>query len=167
MTMRLRYNKPDGTPVEFELGDRPITIGRNPDSDIILLDERVSRIHCGLRLWDGEYYLKDLKSRNGTMVNGRRVEVATLKPGDQIRVGSTDLVFEGAGGGSTTALQEIRGEMEMGKGYSTILHQIVEGSPGAKGAPAPTPQGETGPHGKPVLKITTKKAPRIVLKKKT
>lgn len=160
--MRLRYTKPDGTPVTVELGERPITIGRNPDSDIVLLDDRASRIHCGIRLWDGEYYIKDLKSRNGTLVNGRKVEVATLKPGDQIRVGSTDMVFEGEGGGSTTALQEIKGEMEQGKGYSTILREIVHDSPAAESAPAAAAPATPA---KPALRLPAKK-PRIILKKK-
>jgi pSer/pThr/pTyr-binding forkhead associated (FHA) protein len=157
--MRLRYLKNDGTPAELTLGERPITIGRNPDSDIILMDEKASRIHCGIRLWDGEYYLKDLKSRNGTYVNGRSVEVATLKPGDQIRIGHTEIFFEGDTG-PTTALHEIKGEMEMGKGYSTILRQIVDDAP-QPAAPAPQPQPA-----KPGLKLPPKKPGRIIFKKK-
>ena len=159
--MRLRYTKTDGTPVEIELTERPITIGRNPDSDVVLIDERVSRIHCGVRLWDGEYYIKDLKSRNGTLVNGRRIEVATLKTGDQIRVGSTELVFEGEGGGQTTALRELKGEMEQGKGYSTILREIVDDSPAAP-APAPEPPPAPAPENP---KLPPRK-PRIIIKRK-
>jgi pSer/pThr/pTyr-binding forkhead associated (FHA) protein len=92
--MRLRYTKHDGTRMEFQLGDQPITIGRSPDADIVLLDEKVSRIHCGIRLWDGDFYIKDLKSKNGTWVNGDRAEVAKLRPSDSIRVGSTTFTFE-------------------------------------------------------------------------
>jgi pSer/pThr/pTyr-binding forkhead associated (FHA) protein len=58
--MRLRYTKQDGTQMEFQLAEQPITIGRSADADIVLLDERVSRIHCGVRLWDGDFYIKDL-----------------------------------------------------------------------------------------------------------
>jgi pSer/pThr/pTyr-binding forkhead associated (FHA) protein len=165
MTLRLRYTKHDGSPAELVLSERPITIGRNPDSDVVLIDEKVSRIHCGIRLWDGEYYLKDLKSRNGTFVNGRRIEVATLKPGDQVRIGSTDFFLDGESG-STTALQEIKGEMESGKGYSTILREIVHDvpRPDAEDAAQEAPRDKSQ---KPVMKVAGKKPARIILKKKS
>ena len=129
--MRLRYAKHDGTQTEFELGERPITIGRSPDADLVVLDEKVSRIHCGVRLWDGDFYIKDLKSRNGTFVNNRKIDVAVLKPGDTIRLGSHVLSFEAeAGTGANTAINAINDEMELGKGYSTILREIVDDVPG-------------------------------------
>ncbi len=128
--MRLRYAKQDGSQTEFELGERPITIGRSPDADLVVLDEKVSRIHCGVRLWDGDFYIKDLKSRNGTFVNNRKIDVAVLKPGDTIRLGSHVLSFEAeAGTGANTAINAINDEMELGKGYSTILREIVDDVP--------------------------------------
>ena len=124
--MRLRYAKKDGTQMEFELGERPITIGRSPEADVVILDEKASRIHCGVRLWDGEFYIKDLKSRNGTFVNDQKIEVAKLQPGDRVRVGSVIFVFEQDTGKHTeVALREMEEEMAQGKGYSTILKEIV------------------------------------------
>lgn len=124
--MRLRYTKRDGTEMQFELSERPITIGRSPEADVVILEEKVSRIHCGVRLWDGEFYIKDLKSRNGTFVNGQRVDVAKLKPGDTIRVGNCIFSFDKDPKRDTDmALQEMQEEMAQGKGYSTILQQIV------------------------------------------
>lgn len=144
--MQLRYTKPDGAQVEFSLGEQPITIGRSADADIVLLDERVSRIHCGLRLWDGDFYIKDLKSRNGTWVNSAKVDVAKLKAGDVIRTGSTTFTFEQAPAvGTDTAIQEIEGKMDLGKGYTTILREIVDdAAPEAKKA-APTGAEQTLP----------------------
>jgi len=127
--MKLHYSKQDGISKEFELGDKSITIGRSPDADIILLDERVSRVHCNVRFWDGAFYIKDLKSKNGTYVNGRRVEVAKLAPSDRIKVGGYSFTFEQPGAaGTETALREISDEMDLGKGYSTILKEIVHSS---------------------------------------
>jgi pSer/pThr/pTyr-binding forkhead associated (FHA) protein len=124
--MRLRYTKKDGTQMEFEIGERPITIGRSPEADVVILDERSSRIHCGIRLWDGEFYIKDLKSRNGTFVNEQRIDVAKLKQGDKIRVGSILFSFDQDPNKHTdVALQEMEEEMAQGKGYSTILKEIV------------------------------------------
>lgn len=115
--------------MEFQLAEQPITIGRSADADIVLLDERVSRIHCGVRLWDGDFYIKDLKSRNGTWVNSEKVDVAKLKAGDAIRVGSTTFSFEqDPSVGTDTAIHEIEGKMDLGKGYTTILREIVDDS---------------------------------------
>jgi len=140
--MKLHYSKQDGVSKEFELGDKSITIGRSPDADIILLDERVSRVHCNVRFWDGAFYIKDLKSKNGTFVNGRRVEVAKLSPADKIKVGGYTFTFEQPGApGAETALREISDEMDLGKGYSTILKEIVHSSDEA--APATIKPDET------------------------
>jgi pSer/pThr/pTyr-binding forkhead associated (FHA) protein len=142
--MRLRYTKRDGTQMEFELGERPITIGRSPEADVVILDEKASRIHCGVRLWDGEFYIKDLKSRNGTYVNDQRVEVAKLKAGDIIRVGSASFAFaQDTDKDSGVALQEVEQQMAQGKGYSTILKEIVGniGEAGAQPSPSSTSTG--------------------------
>ncbi|MBP7829997.1 MAG: FHA domain-containing protein [Kiritimatiellae bacterium] len=167
--MRLRYAKKDGTQMEFELGDRPITIGRSPEADVVVLDEKVSRVHCGIRLWDGEFFIKDLKSRNGTSVNGQRVEMVKLNPGDRIRVGSTAFLFEQEPGPQTDdALKEMQQAMADGKGYSTILHEIVEdiatpAAPAPDGAPAPvTPAAQPAVPAPPAEKTA---APKTVVKK--
>ncbi|HOW97747.1 MAG TPA: FHA domain-containing protein [Kiritimatiellia bacterium] len=166
--MRLRYAKKDGTQMEFELGDRPITIGRSPEADVVVLDEKVSRVHCGIRLWDGEFFIKDLKSRNGTTVNGQRVEMVKLNPGDRIRVGSTTFLFEQEAGPQTDdALKEMQQAMADGKGYSTILQEIVEdiaapaAPEGAPPGPAPADQSASPmpPPEKPAPPKTVVKKP--------
>ena len=167
--MRLRYTKKDGSHTEFELGDKPITIGRSPDADITLYDERASRLHCGVRLWDGDFYIKDLKSRNGTIVNGRPIDVTKLEPGDSIRVGSTVFVFEqDAASGAETALRELSDEMDLGKGYSTILKEIVKDVPPEEAAaPAPPPPATTPEPAEMAPTPTTEQKPvRVVVKKR-
>ncbi|NCC50039.1 MAG: FHA domain-containing protein [Spartobacteria bacterium] len=114
--MRLRYSKKDGTQMEFELGERPITIGRSPEADVVILDERTSRVHCGVRFWDGDFYVKDLKSRNGTYVNEEQVDVAKLHVGDRIQIGSVVMLFE----------REPVSVDDPDKGYYSILREIVD-----------------------------------------
>jgi two-component system cell cycle sensor histidine kinase/response regulator CckA len=64
------------------------TIGRSPDATIMLDDPEVSRLHARLsRTEAGLFQLEDLGSRNGTFVNGDRVESCGLSFGDKIRVG--------------------------------------------------------------------------------
>ncbi len=156
--MRLKYTKKDGTQMEFELSERPITIGRSPEADVVILDEKASRIHCGIRLWDGEFYVKDLKSRNGTYVNDQRVDVAKLKSGDRIRVGGILFSFEQDPNKSAgVALQEMEEEMAQGKGYSTILQEIVGGleQPTSSGPTVEINAPETQPQSP--IKVKTRK----------
>lgn len=125
--MILRHKTKDGKIEEFELGDRPVTIGRSTDADLVIMDQKASRVHCGVRLWDGEFFLKDLHSRNGTMVNGRKVDMVKLNPGDRIRVGNVVFSFELQNArGEQTILREVEEEMSRGKGYTTLLREIVD-----------------------------------------
>lgn len=124
--LRIRYTDPDGTITELLLAEQPITVGRSPDADIITLDERASRMHCSVRIWDGEYYVKDLKSKNGTYLNHQRVEMAKIKPGDKIRLGNSILhVDDKKSPGTDTTISSVQDEMSEGKGYKTILREIV------------------------------------------
>jgi serine/threonine-protein kinase len=66
-------------------------------NDLHLDDDYVSRAHARIDRQEGEFVLMDLKSKNGTRVNGRRLEPynpQTLVSGDQIELGDTLLVFE-------------------------------------------------------------------------
>ncbi len=64
-----------------------LTIGRSPDCDIILPDRVVSRRHACIERHDGEYFIVDDKSKNGTFVNGRPVDAPRrLIDGDEIQI---------------------------------------------------------------------------------
>jgi len=82
--------------MSYELRSDETLIGRNPTTDITLLDEGISREHA-LVLYEpegGSYGVEDLQSTNGTKVNGKRVRSATLSDGDEIQVGRTRFRFE-------------------------------------------------------------------------
>jgi hypothetical protein len=75
----------------------PVTvIGRSSACDVPLDDVSASRRHAELRRRGGKAVLVDLDSTNGTLVNGRRVREAPLRPGDRITIGTTSIVFERA-----------------------------------------------------------------------
>jgi len=125
--MLLKYGLPDGTQKEFELSEKSITIGRGADVDIPIPDTLASRVHCGISFWDEAYFLRDFKSRNGTFLNNKQVEVARLSPGDRIRVGDTILTVESQRQkGTETVIKEVKDEMAKGKGYHTILQEIIK-----------------------------------------
>jgi hypothetical protein len=78
------------------LGDRS-SIGRGGSCDLQIVHEAVSRQHAHLALDPaGHHVLVDLVSRNGTFVDGERVERQALRPHAVVRVGDTQLVYEPA-----------------------------------------------------------------------
>jgi pSer/pThr/pTyr-binding forkhead associated (FHA) protein len=89
------------------LAEDRLTVGRSPDNDISLPDDRlVSRLHAVLERFSSGWIIRDLGSRNGTSVNGNRVfSDQRLHSGDELRIGSAKLIFreEGAGTESTVA----------------------------------------------------------------
>ena len=77
-----------------KLGDKPLTVGRSSDNDVVLADTHVSRHHCIIEVIEGETRIRDLKSHGGTFVNGRKIEQCTLHHGDRISIGPFDLLFK-------------------------------------------------------------------------
>jgi len=69
-------------------------IGSGPTADLRLSDPTVSRVHCELVSAGGRVSIKDLGSRNGTLVNGVSVMAAHLANGSVVRLGRTELVLE-------------------------------------------------------------------------
>ncbi|UCD29616.1 MAG: FHA domain-containing protein [Planctomycetota bacterium] len=79
----------------FRTLNEPALLGRESDQ-IPLTDRTISRRHAEIYPDNGSWVLKDLKSANGTYVNGVRVqEEIRLKHGDQIKIGSTLIVYTG------------------------------------------------------------------------
>ena len=69
---------------------RTLTIGRSSGNDVVIQDDFVSGSHCSITLDDeGNFYLQDLGSSNGTYVNGKRVQQAWLRSNDLVRIGET------------------------------------------------------------------------------
>lgn len=71
----------------------PVTIGREEGNMLRLNDERVSRFHAKVQTEDGDVIITDLESTNGTRVNGSPVQIRRLRPGDQISIGRSMLLF--------------------------------------------------------------------------
>jgi hypothetical protein len=76
------------------LTDAEYLIGRHRDNNIQIHDLGVSGFHARLYRGPDGYVIEDLKSRNGTWVNNARVFVATLKSGDVVHFGQTDVKYE-------------------------------------------------------------------------
>lgn len=79
----------------FQLAGTRLTVGRRPESDVFLDDVTVSRDHAVVVRREGEYYLDDCGSLNGTYVNRRRIESHRLSDGDEVQIGKYKLAFLG------------------------------------------------------------------------
>ncbi len=92
----------DGVPLRIQ---GSCSFGRAATNQVVLADERVSRRHAIIHTQrEGEFWLLDLGSSNGTYINGRRVsKPSRLRNGDTIQIGAFQAVFRLAGGGDADA----------------------------------------------------------------
>ncbi len=87
MDVNLVLFKKDGSQKSFSLPDSTTVIGRRHDCDLCIPLKTVSRRHCQLNQNKEAVNIRDLGSRGGTFLNGKRIEEGTVKPGDYIRIG--------------------------------------------------------------------------------
>ncbi|HVO84503.1 MAG TPA: FHA domain-containing protein [Syntrophobacteria bacterium] len=131
---------------DFSLQDGGKTIGRAPGNDIVLENLLVSGHHARIDQAGGDYILTDLRSKNGTYVNGARISSAKLKHGDQILVGKHTLVFElDAAQVSAADRNMVEATMFVPSAGVVAGEPSAQGVPGAGAAPpGPTPAEPIG-----------------------
>jgi sigma-B regulation protein RsbU (phosphoserine phosphatase) len=106
----LSIQSADGAKERFTLVKERVTIGRSRESDIFLPDQWLSRQHAEVRRRPDGYYVADLKSKNGTLLNGQPVVQGgkRLRPGDVITLGEHTLTF--TEGGTVEPEEEVEPE---------------------------------------------------------
>ncbi len=88
----------DGKNVEYRFRDDVLSVGRGRNNDVQLRhDAKVSRYHCRVVYRDGEFFVEDHRSRNGTAVDGVTVSRRRLQGGEKLTVGDTEFLFEVGG----------------------------------------------------------------------
>jgi CheY-like chemotaxis protein len=112
------------TGLTHELSMNPTTVGRADGNLFQIIEPSVSGRHCEILLRGNEIIVRDLKSTNGTFIQGERITEATLKPGQILRLGRVDLRLQ----------------------ISTPVASLAPGAPSPSvpkptSAPAPTPAG--------------------------
>jgi len=105
----------------FPLTSDEVSIGRDPSNEISLLDSLVSRRHCLIRKEANGFRLVDLESRNNTFVSGVPVMDRVLAHGDQIRVGNSILVFQGAGSDTAPVNASLQFDATPMPGAATVI----------------------------------------------
>lgn len=79
-------------------------IGRGLDCQVVLSDPLSSRVHATISYLDSAWWIRDAGSRNGTYVNGQKIDEAQLVDGCQVKVGTTELSFHQASSRPTDAV---------------------------------------------------------------
>ena len=103
----------------FEIGPRCV-IGRHADCDIQVKDDTISRHHAVVTEEEGQYFIEDLGSSNGTFVNGREVRRAKLEHGDTMKLSHAVLVFRGEPPASHTAVAVVPDETS----HSAVVNPV-------------------------------------------
>ena len=93
--LKLSTRTARGDTVTLELQPGINRIGRHPDNELRFNDASVSSYHCQVTLQDGQALVQDLRSTNGTFLEGQPIEQAVLQPGQHLRLGSVDFLCEG------------------------------------------------------------------------
>lgn len=92
--MKLFYIEGDKKGASYELAPPGASIGREADNDIILDSEASSRYNSKIEFKDGEWFLRDLGSTNGTKLNDVKIGAEVrLHEGDRIKIGKEVLLF--------------------------------------------------------------------------
>jgi len=86
--------KKNGSQKTFSLTSNVTVIGRRQDSDLCVPLKSVSRRHCQLNVNTDTLKIRDLDSHNGTYLNGKRIDKATVKAGDYIKIGPLTFLIQ-------------------------------------------------------------------------
>lgn len=98
MARLVLLNDEGGKAGAWELGRKPVAVGRSESADVVIADAALSRCHFLLTRKGASFVLTDLNSQNGTWVDGRKAAQVTLHDHDCILAGRSVFVFcDGAG----------------------------------------------------------------------
>ncbi len=104
------------------LTESEITIGRDATNGIAIADPSVSRKHFQLSCHDGRFRVRDLESRNGTLVNGAAVQEHWLRHGDQIAAGDSTFLFLTEEDGTSAVAGRVEFEAGDSASATTVIH---------------------------------------------
>lgn len=121
---------PSGGRVRVPVAPVPFHIGRHADNQLILRDNRISRVHARIVYQDGRYILEDQNSRHGVWVNGVKVARHVLHSSDRVEFGISEsykLVFTVDGDELQRMIDQVQGsESQSGTGSLSKLRALVE-----------------------------------------
>jgi pSer/pThr/pTyr-binding forkhead associated (FHA) protein len=144
MQLRLKVvkGKPQGHCLSFPVGE--FMFGRGPECDVRPNSDLVSRQHCLVRIGGDNAVIRDLGSRNGTLVNGQLViGERPLCHGDTVQIGP--LVLEVLLGDDSSQAKLSMGETAMVNQNETTTNQLIPPETCAQPLPLPAEQVASEP----------------------
>ena len=137
---------------ERGLVDKPITIGRDAEAGLQILDRSASRFHCEVFPVGGMWFVRDLDSKNGTHINDEKLkDEELLRAGDVIKIGTTEMVFEtGAASTEDDSSDRIRYQDDPEMLSNTLEFRVDELADLSEPAEESVSPGERGDGGKAV-----------------
>lgn len=122
-----------------------VVVGRHPQCDARLDSLRISRHHCCMTQDNGDVVVRDLGSTNGIRINGQRVELGRLRPGDELSIAHIRYRFDGGQANEVTLLDRGSNDSPVPNGIgahpsaSSASDSPVEAMPFAGLAPEENP----------------------------
>lgn len=89
----LKLHESGGAQRTIPINKNKITIGRTDENDIVLHSPYISRLHARMVWEEGSFYIEDVNSSLGTLVNGKKISRIKLKNNDKIKLGATGITF--------------------------------------------------------------------------
>lgn len=83
----------EGLIKSFKLTTFPVSIGRHPENNVVLSDNKVSNFHLRIKKRGKLFIVEDLDSKNGCFINGDKILSKVLRSGDKILIGNTELLY--------------------------------------------------------------------------
>jgi len=135
----LEINTGEGPVKRFEINRREVVVGRHPQCDVVLPDTTVSRRHARILCEKDGYYIEDLASQHGTLLNSNELTARQqLIDRDQISIRDTTITFFEAGIGDLNSIGSFEGQAERPstvlttRSASSVLERTRQGSPNEK-----------------------------------
>ena len=115
---------------KIALSDTDLVIGRGSGCNLVLADPEASGRHAEIRQENGTWLIKDLQSSNGTLVNDRPTETATLKNGDTVEIGGSLFTFRDAAAPIPSLEGEAAPSPSAREGEPAVSRPVPEPRPG-------------------------------------
>jgi len=116
---------PEGGERRFDLEDgRSYRLGARDDNDIVIDQQDVSRHHAILRVNAGTFHITDLKSKNGTFINGNRAEEAQFRAGDLLGLSAARMIVVEPGSDEFSVDSGDHGPAPSGDTSNTVERRI-------------------------------------------
>jgi pSer/pThr/pTyr-binding forkhead associated (FHA) protein len=122
------YRTQDGIK-EVEIKAQTFSIGRGAGNDLQVVNSSISRYHCRIKNRLSEFFISDMNSRNGVLINGEPISYQKLNDRDVIQIGKLEMIFSNPQGTRMTSEEFEEVSRQLREGQEVVLPEGLD--PGA------------------------------------